>query len=72
MALPVPSSPRSSFSSGAVANVSVFLEQLSSSLLRMSFVGSEKRSAFGASWPFRSASQDPFPRLLVWKNSLGR
>lgn len=47
-------------------------EQLSSSLPRMSFVGSEKGLAFRAPWPFRSASQDPFSGLLVWKNGLGK
>lgn len=35
-------------------------------------VGSEERSAFGAPWPFRSASQDPFPELLVRKDGQGR
>ena len=47
-------------------------EQLSSSLLRMSFVGRERRFASGAPWPFRSASQDPVSGLLVWNNGPGR
>lgn len=71
-ALPAPSSPRSSFRPGATAKVSVSLQQLCSFLLRMSFVGSEERSAFGAPWLFRSASQDPFSGLLVRKSGLGK
>ena len=52
--------------------MSLSLEQLSSSLLRMSFVGSERRFASGAPFPLRSASQDPVSGLLVWNNGLGR
>lgn len=73
IALPVLSSARSSFCSGAMANVSVPGKRLSSSFLpRMSSVGSEKGLALGAPWPFRSASQDPFLGLLFWKNGLSR
>lgn len=50
--------------------MSLSLEQLSSSLLRMSFVGRERRFASGT--PFRSASQDPVSGLLAWNNGLGR
>lgn len=54
--------------SGENANVSFSLQQLSSFLLRMSFVGSEERSAFGAPWPFRSAtpSQDCLSGRMAW------
>lgn len=69
MALPVLSSPRSSFCSGAMANVSVSDEPLSSSLPRMSLVRNQKRLAFGAPWPFRSG---PLLRTTLQEEWLGQ
>lgn len=62
MALPALRSPRSSFCSGVMADVSGPLQQLSSSLPRMSFASSEKGLAFGGTLAFQISEWGPLLR----------